>query len=68
MGDMWEMSLGEELRLGECGGGGQSALTTRLRAFHFTLKSQAESSFVCFEVHEIFCGGGSQLKKKNPKL
>ena len=55
---MWEMSLGEELRVGECGGGGQSALTTRLRAFHFTLKSQAESSFVCFEVHDIFFGGG----------
>lgn len=31
---------------------------TQLRAFHFTLKSQAESSFVCFEVHEIFWGGG----------
>ena len=67
MGDMWEMSLGEELRLGECGRGGQSALTTRLRAFHFTLKSQAESSFVCFEVHEIFWGGFS-IEEKNPKI
>lgn len=61
---MWEMSLGEV----EVGGwGGQSVLSTQLRAFHFTSKLQAESSFVCFEVHEIFFGG-SQLKKKKSKI
>lgn len=51
------------------GWGGQSALTTQLRAFHLTLTLQAESSFVCSEAHEIFFfWGGSQLMKKNPKL
>ena len=65
MGD----EFGRGVEVAGVGWGGQSALTTQLRAFHLTLKLQAESSFVCFEAHEIFFWGGrSQLMKKNPKL